>query len=334
MGLTRAAGLAEYAKLMRQAPGEVTALADDLLIHVTGFFRDPDVWEALREQVVAPLVAAREPGAPVRAWVAACSSGEEAYTLAMLLLEESDRAGKRLDIKVFATDLAERALAHARAGLYPGGIESDVSPERLARFFARDDESYRVRQDLRDRVVFASQNVLQDPPFSRLDIASCRNLLIYLEPEAQQRVLNLLHFGLREGGALFLGSSETVGGAEALFEPADKKARIYRRVGPTRHGTIDFPPARAGGRWDRRPGPGAGRPLAAGGRTGPPHPAGVVHPGGGDGRPGQPRPVPPRRHLAVPPPAPGRAVPGPPGPGPGRGAGGGPGRPAPGGGGR
>jgi two-component system CheB/CheR fusion protein len=200
MGLARVGGVGEYARLLRQTPAEVTALADDLLIHVTGFFRDPDMWEALREKVVAPLVAAREPGAPVRAWVAACSSGEEAYSLIMLLIEESDRAGKRLDIKVFATDLAERALGHARAGLYPGGIESEVSPDRLLRFFDRVDEMYRVRQEVRDRVVFAPQNILQDPPFSRLDIATCRNLLIYLEPAVQKRVLSLLHFGLREGG--------------------------------------------------------------------------------------------------------------------------------------
>jgi two-component system CheB/CheR fusion protein len=212
MGLARAGSLGEYARLLRQTPAEVTALADDLLIHVTGFFRDPDVWEALREKVVAPLIAAREPGTSVRAWVAACSSGEEAYSLVMLLMEECDRAGKRLDIKVFATDLAERALAHARAGVYPGGIESEVSPARLLRFFDRADEMYRLRQEVRDRVVFAPQNILQDPPFSRLDIITCRNLLIYLEPAVQRRVLSLLHFGLREGGALVLGTSELLSG--------------------------------------------------------------------------------------------------------------------------
>jgi two-component system CheB/CheR fusion protein len=244
MGLTRLGGIADYARHLRQSPSEVTALADDLLIHVTGFFRDPEAWEALREKVVVPLVEGREAGGPVRAWVAACSSGEEAYSLAMLLMEESERAGKRLDIKVFATDLADRTLAHARAGVYPGGIESEIAPERLQRFFVREDEVYRVRQDLRDRVVFAPQNILQDPPFSRLDVAACRNLLIYLEPEVQQRVLHLLHFGLREGGALFLGTSETVAGADDLFEPIDRKARIFRRVGPTRHGSLDFPIAR------------------------------------------------------------------------------------------
>jgi two-component system CheB/CheR fusion protein len=245
MGLTRASNLADYARHLRQSPSEVTALADDLMIHVTGFFRDPDAWEALREQVIVPLVEGREPGGPVRAWVSACSSGEEAYSLAMTLVEESDRTGKRLDIKVFATDLADRALTHARAGVYPGGIESEVSPDRLHQFFAKEDEVYRIRQDLRDRVVFAPQNILQDPPFSKLDVATCRNLLIYLEPEVQHRVLALLHFGLREGGALFLGSSETVAGAEEFFEPIDKKARLFRRIGPTRHGAVEFPLSRA-----------------------------------------------------------------------------------------
>ncbi len=240
LGLCRAGSLEEYARHLRQSTAEVTALADDLLIHVTGFFRDPEAWEALRVKVVVPLVESRAKGATVRAWVAACSSGEEAYSLAMLLVEEGERRGNPLDVKVFATDLAERTLAHARGGLYPGGIESEVSPQRLERFFIREAEMYRVRADLRDRVVFAPQNILQDPPFSRLDIATCRNMLIYLEPEIQNRVLALLHFGLREGGALFLGSSETASGIEERFESIDKKHRIFRRVGPTRHGEIEF----------------------------------------------------------------------------------------------
>ncbi|MBV8780556.1 MAG: PAS domain S-box protein, partial [Phycisphaerae bacterium] len=240
MGLSRLENIHDYAKLLRQSPSEVTALADDLLIHVTGFFRDPEAWEALRQQIIVPLVAAREPDSTVRCWVAACSSGEEAYTLAILLTEEANRTDKRLDIKVFATDMADRALSHARAGLYPGGIESEMSAERLDQFFERDDGLYRIKQELRESVVFAAQNVLQDPPFSRIDIASCRNLLIYLEPQVQQRVLGLLHFGIREGGALFLGSSETIAGAEDFFEVVDKRAKIFRRVGATRHGLIDF----------------------------------------------------------------------------------------------
>jgi two-component system, chemotaxis family, CheB/CheR fusion protein len=241
MGLARVTKLGDYARLLRQTPAEVTNLADDLLIHVTGFFRDPDAWEILRQRVIVPLVASRAPDSSIRAWVAACSSGEEAYTLAMLLVEEAERVGKQLDIKVFATDTAERTLQNARHGVYPGGIEAEIVPERLERFFQKEDAVYRVRHELRERVVFAPQNVLQDPPFSRLDIASCRNLLIYLEPDLQQRVLSLLHFGLREGGTLFLGTSETTGGGEELFESIDKKARIFRRVGPTRHGAVDFP---------------------------------------------------------------------------------------------
>ncbi|HEX2870917.1 MAG TPA: ATP-binding protein, partial [Polyangiaceae bacterium] len=168
-----------------------------------------------------------------------------------------ERAGKRLNIKVFATDTAERTLSNARSGLYPGGIESEMPPERLQRFFDRDDAVYRVRQDLRERVVFAPQNILSDPPFSRLDIVTCRNLLIYLEPEVQQRVFALIHFGLRDGGALFLGNSETVPSSAGLFEPIDKKARIYKRVGPTRHGAVEFPLLRGTARDSRT----SARPL-------------------------------------------------------------------------
>lgn len=241
MGLARMTKMGEYAKMLRQSPSEVTALADDLLIHVTGFFRDPEAWETLRTRVIVPLIASREPDASIRCWVSACSSGEEAYSLGMLLVEEAERVGKPLDIKIFATDMADRTLQNARAGTYPGGIETEMPPARLERFFSREDAVYRVRSDLRERVVFAPQNVLQDPPFSRIDIVTCRNLLIYLEPEAQQKLLSLLHFGLREGGALFLGTSETVAGSEEMFDPVDRKWRIYRRVGPTRHGRVEFP---------------------------------------------------------------------------------------------
>lgn len=241
MGLNRVTELGEYAKLLRQSTAEVAALADDLLIHVTGFFRDPQTWEALRQQVIVPLIGAREPEGSVRCWATACSSGEEAYTLAMLLVEEAERINKPLDIKVFATDMAERTLQNARTGVYPGGIESDIEPQRLERFFHREEAVFRVRQELREHVVFAPQNVLQDPPFSRIDIITCRNLMIYLEPEMQQRILGLLHFALREGGTLFLGTSETTAGSDELFEPIDKKSRIYRRIGPTRHGAIEFP---------------------------------------------------------------------------------------------
>jgi len=240
MGLCQMESLGEYAKYLRQHVPEVNALSDDLMIHVTGFFRDPDSWDTLRNEVVVPLVKERDSGGSIRCWVTACSSGEEAYTLCMLLHDAAEAEGKALDIKVFATDTADRTLARARVGVYPGGIESEVAPKFLERYFDRDDAVYRVKKELREMVVFAPQNVIQDPPFSRLDICTCRNLLIYLEPELQRRVLSLLHFGLRDGGTLFLGTSETVSGADDLFEMIDKKARIYRRVGPTRHGEIDF----------------------------------------------------------------------------------------------
>jgi two-component system CheB/CheR fusion protein len=240
MGMNHLSNLGDYARVLRQSTTEVMALGDDLLIHVTGFFRDAPAWESLQTNVIVPLVASREPNAQIRCWVTACSSGEEAYTLAMLLVEESERTQKQLDIKVFATDTAERTLANARSGVYPGGIEAEISPDRLDRFFQQEDAVYRVRQELRQTVVFAPQNILEDPPFSRLDIVTCRNLLIYLEPNVQTRLLNLLHFGLRQGGALFLGTSETTGETESMFETIDKKARIYRRIGPTRHGSFDF----------------------------------------------------------------------------------------------
>lgn len=241
MGLHQVTRMGDYAQILRQNPAEITALADDLMIHVTGFFRDAEVWETLQRKVIEPLLMERDEDSAIRAWVTACSSGEEAYTLAILLAEAAEQLDKRFDIKVFATDTAERSLHLARAGVFPGGIESEVSPERLARYFEKDDACFRVKREVREMVVFAPQNLLQDPPFSRLDLCTCRNLLIYLEPEMQRRVMSLLHFGLRDGGVLVLGSSETAGASEEQFEPIDKRARIYRRVGPTRHGVPEFP---------------------------------------------------------------------------------------------
>jgi two-component system CheB/CheR fusion protein len=231
MGLNQIERMDEYVRFLRQSPTEVASLADDLMINVTGFFRDAPAWEAFREKVIQPLVASRDSDSAIRCWVTACASGEEAYTLAMLLSEAAEDANKTFDIKVFATDTAERALAKARMGVYPMGIESEIEPARLERFFQRDDSVYRIKKELRERVVFAPQNVIQDPPYSRLDICTCRNLLIYLEPVLQRRVLSMMHFGLLEHGILLLGSSETIQGAEDMFEPIDKPARIFRRIG-------------------------------------------------------------------------------------------------------
>jgi len=241
MGLNQIATMTDYVRLLRQTPPETQVLADDLLIHVTGFFRDPEVWETLKKKVIVPMVEDRAEGGSIRAWVSACSTGEEAFSLAIILVEACRAADKHLDIKIFATDTAERALNHARASLFPGGIESEVSPERLQRFFDQQETSYRIKKELRELVVFAPQNILQDPPFSRLDICTCRNLFIYLEPAVQRRALELLHFSLREGGVLMLGNSENISGPDELFEVIDRKHRIFRRVGPTRHGNVTFP---------------------------------------------------------------------------------------------
>ncbi len=240
MSLSESETLSDYGGYLRENSAEVTALANDLMINVTGFFRDPEAWEALRTAVIAPLIAARKDNQPIRAWVTACASGEEPYTLAMILSEEM-RGRDRIEVKIFATDTADRSLALARAGVYPAGIEADLTPERLERFFDKDEHTYRVKKEIRDMVVFAPQDVLRDPPFSRVDLCCCRNLLIYLEPETQRRVLTLLHFALRDGGYLFLGNTESYTGSEHLFESISKRWRIYRRTGAAQHRFQELP---------------------------------------------------------------------------------------------
>ncbi|MDB6107600.1 MAG: torS [Gammaproteobacteria bacterium] len=243
MGLSEASTIGDYAAVLRESPEEVTSLANDLMINVTGFFRDPEAWEALRVGVIAPLVASQAEGQPIRAWVTACASGEEAYSLAMLIAEEARTQGRldSVEAKIFATDTADKSLALARAGVYPGGIEGDLSLERLERFFEKDEYTYRIKKEIRDMVVFAPQDVLRDPPFSRVDLCTCRNLLIYLEPETQRRVTAMLHFSLRDGGYMFLGNTETFSGSEHLFEMVSKKWRIYRRTGSAQHRFAEVP---------------------------------------------------------------------------------------------
>lgn len=245
MGLRNIESLGAYLKVVHDSPEEASALVSDLMISVTGFFRDPEGWKALAKLVIDPLVAERRNGGAVRVWVPACATGEEAYTLAMLVTEHAEAAGKRLEVKVFATDAQEDNLRKARDGVYPAAALAGFPPERLRRFFEKLDGSFQVSKELRDMVVFAAQNLLRDPPFSRLDIASCRNFLIYLEPEAQQRVIAQCHFALRPDGHLFLGNAETIGRHDDLFETVSKKWRIYRRVGPTRHDLVDYRPPRA-----------------------------------------------------------------------------------------
>ncbi|TIU30441.1 MAG: PAS domain S-box protein, partial [Mesorhizobium sp.] len=240
LGLKNIETLNGYLDELRANPEEITTLVSDLMINVTGFFRDAEAWKTLSDLVIAPLAAERESGATIRIWVPACSTGEEAYSIAMLVMEHAAAAGKRFDLKVFATDAQEDNLRKGRDGVYPAAAVAEFPPERIQHFFERLDGNYQVSKELRDTIVFAQHNLLRDPPFSRLDLVSCRNFLIYLEPDAQQRVIALCHFALRQGGHLFLGNAETVGHLDDLFETCSKKWRIYRRVGPTRHDLIDY----------------------------------------------------------------------------------------------
>jgi two-component system, chemotaxis family, CheB/CheR fusion protein len=241
MSLKQIDRIPAYVELLRDDPSELAALRKDLLITVTSFFRDPGAWQILQERVIRPLVAEKGVDAPLRVWVPACATGEEAYSIAMALIEEVQAAGKSCPLHVFASDVDVEALEVARTGVFPHRIAAQVSPERVNRFFTINEHGYRVNKELRDVMVFAPHNVLSDPPFSKLDLISCRNLLIYIEPELQDRITALLHFALLDGGCLFLGSAEGVGAQADLFEAISKKWRIYRRIGPTHHDRVRFP---------------------------------------------------------------------------------------------
>jgi two-component system CheB/CheR fusion protein len=236
-------GMDRYLELLGRDPVELAALARDLLINVTSFFRDPGVFETMQTSVIPELIRACKPDRTLRIWIAGCSTGEETYSLAMIFREQIVASGQDIKLQVFASDVDPDAVAVARDGWYPDSITSAVSAGRLARFFTREENGYRIAPDLRGLVVFTVQDVLADPPFSRLDLVSCRNLLIYLLPEAQARVISVFHFALREGGVLLLGSAETVGNATARFEVISKRERIYRHVGRARAGEIEFSPA-------------------------------------------------------------------------------------------
>jgi two-component system CheB/CheR fusion protein len=235
MQLGSIATMRAYLDRMRGDPSEVEQLCKDMLIGVTEFFRDPAAWRLLDAQVIKPLIAAKAAGETVRTWVAAAGSGEEAYSLAMLLLERVRLTGNRCKVQVFATDRNLDALERARAGIYTARDVSRVPARLRKRYFTKDDQrgEFRVTRELRDGVTFAPQNLFADPPFSRVDLVTCRNLLIYLEPEVQQRVLRTIHFALNHHGHLFLGSAETGGEPGRLFEPVSRRWRIYRRLDVT-----------------------------------------------------------------------------------------------------
>jgi two-component system, chemotaxis family, CheB/CheR fusion protein len=220
----------QYLRFVLANPHELDALFQELLIGVTSFFRDPPMFEALVHKGLASLLNGKPEGATLRVWVPGCSTGEEAYSLAIMVKEYLTQRNLRFTVQVFASDLDNRAIETARVGLYPIGIAGDIAPERLQRYFTKEDHSYRVKKEIRDMVVFAKHNILTDSPFTKLDILCCRNLLIYLEAKAQHRLLPLFHYALKPQGLLLLGSSETIGGFERLFAVIDRKWKLFRRT--------------------------------------------------------------------------------------------------------
>jgi two-component system CheB/CheR fusion protein len=227
MALRGQEAIADYLRTLRGDLAELQNLYQDLLIRVTHFFRDEEVFAGLKEQVFPALVRDRSPNAPIRLWVAGCSTGEEVYSLAICLLEYLSDHGLNFPVKILATDVNEQALEKARSGVYVDNVEIDLSADRLRRFFAKVDGHYQIGKVVRDLCIFSRHNLAVDPPFSRLDLVSCRNLLIYLDGSMQKRVLPLLHYALNPGGFLVLGASETIGGFTDLFSTLDQKQRIY-----------------------------------------------------------------------------------------------------------
>jgi len=231
IGIAHLASPEDYLEFLQQSPHEVSALGRDLLISVTRFFRDPDVFAALRDEILPVMleqVAARK---ALRIWVPGCATGEEAYSIAMLVQELVSARGEEWSVKIFATDVEKDSLEYAGRGLYPKSVAADVAPELLDRYFVAEGGAFRICPKLREQVVFARHDILRDPPFTKVDLISCRNLLIYLQPGAQQKVMALFHFALQPGGILLLGTSEAIGDREHVFDTLNAKMRIFKKRG-------------------------------------------------------------------------------------------------------
>lgn len=239
-----------YLKYLDQHPPEANSLFRDLLIGVTSFFRDPWAFEALARKAILPMLKEKSNDSEFRVWVPGCSTGEETYTIAILIRECLDELKLHLNVQIFATDLDDQAIELARVGLFPDGIRADVSPTRLEQFFTKEDSHYRIRKELRDWLVFAPQNIIHDPPFTKLDLISCRNLLIYMQSSLQKKLLTLFHYSLRSDGCLFMGTSESISGFDDLFEVLDAKAKVFCRKESQRRfdHEVQFPVA--GGKMD------------------------------------------------------------------------------------
>ena len=244
MGLHQIDAIAQYVRYLRENPQELDLLFKELLIGVTRFFRDPAVWDFLKTNALPALLTDNPTGKPLRAWIPACSSGEEAYSLAIVFNEvmTQSQLKPRFTLQIFATDLDQDAINQARLGSYPGTIAAEVSADRLDRYFTVEGTGYRINKAIRETVIFAPQNVIMDPPFTRLDILFCRNLMIYLGNELQKKLVPLFHYALNAHGYLLLGSAETIGGFTHLFNVIDSKLRLYRRMDhPIQVGGIEFP---------------------------------------------------------------------------------------------
>jgi two-component system CheB/CheR fusion protein len=241
MALHRLIDVEPYIKLLQANPAELRGLFQDLLIHVTRFFREPDSFAALAKDVFPKLLDDRDAEQPIRVWVCGCATGEEAYSLAIALVEFLQREQSDVRVQIFATDVSDTAIEHARAGVYSAAIAGDVGPERLRRFFTKSDGNYRVSKLIRDMCVFARQDLTKDPPFSRLDLVMCRNVLIYMDTVLQRKLIALFHYALNPHGYLVLGQAETVGSQASLFSLTDKKFRIHRKKSAPGLPAVAFP---------------------------------------------------------------------------------------------
>ncbi|MCX7192057.1 MAG: PAS domain-containing protein [Proteobacteria bacterium] len=220
-----------YSRYLKEHPAEISKLFKELLINVTNFFRDPEAFDALRTEILPQMLKDKSEDYVFRVWVAGCATGEEAYSIAILLTEYMEEAHLERKVLLFATDLDDDAIAVARAGFYPPNIAQDMSAERLRRYFVKEEAGFRVKKSIREVVVFAIQNIIKDPPFTRLDLLSCRNVMIYLEPEVQSRLLPAFHYALKPGGVLFLSPSESIGSFTELFTPLNRKFKLYKATG-------------------------------------------------------------------------------------------------------
>lgn len=243
MSMQQIEKMSDYVSFLSRNNTEIDNLYRDLLIGVTNFFRNPEAFEELKQRIIPELIKDKPEGYCLRIWAPGCSSGEEAYSLAIIIQESIDNLNKNINAQIFATDIDDMAISKARIGVYPKDISTEVSEERLHRFFIREDGNYRIKKNIREMVLFATQNLIRDPPFTKIDILCCRNLLIYIKPEFQKRLIPIFHYSLKRNGILFLGNSETIGSFTELFSTLDRKWKIYKKIDSItdRNRPVDFP---------------------------------------------------------------------------------------------